>query len=459
MSAKYDMIIIGGGPSGMVAADLMARAGHRTALVEAEKLGGESAYHGTVPMKALLHATQTLDTARRASRFGLRTATLGYNFPSLFHWKDVAISRTGSAMSETYLRSVGVDVIIGNAHFIDKHTLAVGHTTITGKQFIIATGALPRVPNDIAGLSKLPILTPRTAFTLSRPPRTLFIIGAGATGCEFADFFATLGSQVTLADTQPRIMSQEDTEVSEVLEKVLAKRRGAKILSSVKITKIRREGLTYHITYLHGGAEHTAKADQVLLAAGKIPQTDLGLENAGINYSFNHDVGIPVNDYLQTSSPHIFAIGSVTGRYFYTHTGVQEARIAVHNALHRKKMVVDYTVVPRITFTTPEIASVGLSESQCLKRDLRLKKTVAALSSITRANINDEYDGFCKIMTDKTGQIIGATIAAPHAGEMIHELALAMQYGLTATQVAATMHAYPSWSEIVRTACANVSRT
>lgn len=455
---SYDMIVIGGGPSGMVAADLMTRSGHKTALVEAEKLGGENAHYGTIPMKALLHATQTLDTARRASRFGLRTSALGYNFPSLFHWKNVAISRTGSTMSETYLRSVGIDVINGSAHFIDRHTIAVGHTTLTAKQFIIATGATPRLPAEVTGITKLPVLTPRTAFELGRPPRTLFIIGAGATGCEFADFFATLGSQVTLADMQPRIMSQEDTEVSDVLESILTKRRGTKILTSVKITKISREGLTYRISYLHGGAEHHAKAEQVLVATGKMPQTDLGLENAGINYSYAHDYGIPVNDYLQTSMSHIYAIGSVTGQHFYTHTAVQEARIAAHNAVHRKKTAVNYEVMPRITFTTPEVASVGMSEAQCLKRDLRLKKAIAPLSSITRANINDEYDGFCKVMANKSGHIIGATIVAPHAGEMIHELALAMQYGLTAGQVAATIHAYPSWSEVVRTACANIAR-
>jgi pyruvate/2-oxoglutarate dehydrogenase complex dihydrolipoamide dehydrogenase (E3) component len=207
------------------------------------------------------------------------------------------------------------------------------------------------------------------------------------------------------------------------------------------------------VTYLRGGEQHVVKAEKILVTTSKSPQTDLGLENAGVEYSHK---GIEVNEHLQTNIPHIYAAGDVLGRYMYTHVGVYESRVVANNLLRKHKVATDYRAIPRVTFVTPEIASVGLTEADCLRRDLEIKKAVAPLNIISRSNVTDTRDGFCKVITDRGGVLIGGTVVGPHAGEIIHELTIAIQYGLTSAEVANAIHAFPSWSEIVRVACSKI---
>ncbi|MNS86015.1 Dihydrolipoyl dehydrogenase [compost metagenome] len=197
------------------------------------------------------------------------------------------------------------------------------------------------------------------------------------------------------------------------------------------------------------------RVDEILLAAGRAPSIDLGLENATVAYT---PKGIEVNDHLQTTAKHIFAAGDVLGRNSYTHTALLESRIAANNLLHKDKVVPDYTATPRVTFTYPGIASVGLREDDCLKRDLPINKSIAPLNIIARSNTADFRDGFVKIITDKKGVVLGATIVAPHAAEMIHELTLAVKHGLTASDIAQTPHAFLSWSEAIRVAAARLAQ-
>lgn len=448
----FDLIVIGSGAGGSVAADTVARAGKRVAIIEADILGGECPNYGCIPSKAFLHASQTYDVARTAKNYGLRMATMGYNYPSVRSFKDQAIRRTGAHNIEKYYRSIGISLFRGKAHFLSPNEISVNRRHLSGAKFLIATGARADIPS-IPGLDDTKYLTSRTALELTRPPKSLFVIGAGATGCELTELFATFGTKVSLADIAPRILPNEDEETSASLEQFLRNERSVKVLTKAKVIGLATDGPMTKVTYLRGGEQHVTKVEKVLITTSKKPNTDLGLENAGVDYSHK---GIEVNEYLQTSVSHIYASGDVLGHYMYTHTGVYESRIVANNILRRHKVSPDYSAVPRVTYTTPEVASVGMSEADCLRRDLDIKKAIAPLNMIARSNITNNRDGFCKVITDKSGTLIGGTIVGPHAGEAIHELTIAIAHGLSASDVASTLHAFPSWSEVVRVACSKI---
>lgn len=452
----YDLIVIGSGAGGSVAADIVSQSKWRVALVESDVLGGDVMSWGSIPSKALLRAAEVYDLAKNhGPNMGLRSASVGYNYPSVRAWKDLVVKRSGANNSDRYYNSKGVSVLKGEAHFLGSHELSVNRRRVTSKYFLIASGSTPAFGN-IQGLDKTPYLTARTALDVIRPPRTLFVVGGGSTGCEFAELFSIFGTKVHIAEEAARLLPREDEEVSELVTKNFKAKRGMNILSRTKVIRIAKEGIATKVTYLRGSEEHTVKVDQVLLATGKTPVVDIGLENAKVEYTKE---GIETNEHLQTSARHIYAAGDVLGRFMYAHSAIYESRIAAHNLLMPKRPVaLDYTAVPRVTFVSPEIASVGMSEADCLKRDLRIKVGLSPVNLIARSNIDNIRDGFVKIIANKHGEILGATVAAPHAGEIIHELTLAIQYGLTAAEVANTIHAFPSWSEAVRVACAKVKK-
>jgi len=225
-------------------------------------------------------------------------------------------------------------------------------------------------------------------------------------------------------------------------------------LTQSKVVSVQKDGLSKRVIISRGGVEKLVRVDEILIANEKTPNVDLGLENAGVQFTAD---GITVNEHLQTSVKYIFAAGEVLGKYSSTHTALMESQTAANNILHREKIAPDYTANPEIIFTNPEIATVGLSEDECLKRKISIKKAIAPLSIVARSNTSDFRDGFVKIITNKKGIILGASVVAPHAGEMIHELALAIKYGLTVYQVADTPHAFLSWSEAVRVAASKLS--
>lgn len=448
----YDLIVIGSGAGGSVAADIVAAAGKRVAIIEADMMGGQCPNWGCVPSKALLESAKVLNSARSASTFGIRASTAGFNYPSVKAWKDLAIKRTGAHSSAKYYQNKGIGVYHGHAHFISPHEVTVNRRHLSAENFLIATGS------DWARLNvpiseRVSVLTARTILDLPKPPKTLFIIGGGTVGVEFAELFASFGSKVYIAEEAPRLLPKEDQEVSQLTEAILAKRRGVHILTKAKITGIGVDGISPRIEFLRGGEQHSVKADHVLVAVGKVPNVDIGLENAGVEYSHR---GIETNEHLQTNVKHIYAAGDVLGRHMYTHVGVYESRIAAHNLLQKQKVSPDYKAVPRVTFIAPEIASVGKSEEDCLKRDMRIKTAIVPINVIGRSNVSNALDGFVKVITDRHGVLIGASVMCQNAGEVIHELTLAVQYGLTASQVANTLHAFPTWSEAVRIACAKI---
>lgn len=449
----YDLIVIGSGAGGSAAATIAARAGKKVAIIEADTFGGDSPNWSDVPTKALLHAAQLYDEARHGSRFGLRSGALGYNYPSLRAWKELAVKRTGAGGNRRYYENEGISTFNGVAHFLSPHEITVNRRHLSAGHFLIATGSHWVAPN-IQGLSDVSYLTPRTILEAMRPPKSLFIIGGGTIGVEIAQLMAIFGTKVYIAEIASRILPREDEEAGVLMERLLKEQKGATILTQTRTLAVVKDGMGKRVTYTRGGVEKSVRVDDVLIATGRVPSVDLGLENAAVAYT---PKGIEVNEHLQTSARHIFAAGDVLGHDSHTHTAILESRVAANNMLHKAKVTPDYTATPRLTFTYPGIASVGLSEDDCLKRDLAINKAVAPLNIIARSNTSDFRDGFVKIITDKKGVVLGATVVAPHAAEIVHELALAVKMQLNARDLALTPHAFLSWSEAVRVAAAKLS--
>lgn len=444
----FDLIVIGSGAGGSAAATIVARTGKKVAIVESEVFGGTSPNFGDVPTKSLLHAAQLFHEARHGERFGLRSATIGFNYPSLLAWKDMAVKRTGAAGNKKYYENEGITSIEGAAHFLSPHEITVNRRNYSAASFLIATGSSWKVP-DIKGLGTIDYATPETLFNSLRLPKSLFIVGGGETAVELAQFMGIFGTKVYIATSSSRLLPNYDNEVGESLHRFLSTQHGVTVLTNTETLAVERENIALRATYGHSGQEHSLRVDQLLIADTLEPNLDIGLENAGVEYTPN---GISVNDYLQTSVKHIYAAGNVLGRHPYTHAALLESRIAAHNLMHKNKLLPDYNGMPRVVFTRPGIASTGLGEKECINQNLKIKTALAPINIVSRSNTSDFHEGFVKIITDKKGTVIGATVMAPNADEIIHELALAVRYAMSAAQLAALPHAFLSWSEAVRVA-------
>ena len=447
----YDLIVIGSGAAGSVAAEIAARAGLKTAVVEAEMLGGSAPNLSDVPVGALLEAAHSFAKIQADANLGLRTANLGFNYPSVKNWKELAVRRSGASATGDYLTSRRVEVVRGRAHFISRNEISIGRRHLSSEKFLLATGSRNLIP-DIIGLENVDYLTPATAINLTKPPKTLAIVGAGATGVQFAELLAIFGTKVYLFEAKKRILSEFDDEVSRELVMVFAN-RGVEILTSSRVVEAASDGPLTRVKFLRGETEHTVKVEKILLAAGREPNTDLGLENAGVEYD---KTGIKVNEFLQTTSRNIWAAGDVLGRFANTHAAIYEARIAAHNLTSRDKQAASYGAVPRVVWTQPEVATTGLTENDLVREDVKFHRSLVANTAVARANIANFSAGFAKILTDQRGVILGATVVAPHAAETINELSLAIRAGLTAYQIAETLHPFGSWSEAIRLACAKI---
>lgn len=449
----YDLLVIGSGAGGSAAATIAAREGKKVAIVEANVFGGESPNWGDIPRKALLHAAHIYDEAKGAAKFGLRTNTVGYNYPSLQQWKDLAVKRTGAGNNRRYYENQGVTTFVGTARFVSPHEVTINRRHVSAARFLVATGADYSLP-DVVGLQEFGYQTPRTILSISRPPKSLYIIGGGGMALEIAQLMAIFGTQVYIAEIASRLLPKEDTEAGEHIEQLLKEQKGVVTLAQTRTLAVEKDGLGKRVTYTRGGTEKSVRVDDVLVATGRMPNVDLGLENASIEYT---PKGIEVNEYLQTSARHIYAAGDVLGESTETHTALLQSRVAAHNLFKKNRVVPDYTGTPRLVSTYPAIAAVGLTEDDCLRRDLAITTAIAPLSIIARSNVSNFSDGYVKLIADKKGVLLGATVVSPAAGEIIHELGLAIKYRLTAAQVADTPHAFLSWGEAVRVAAGKIS--
>ena len=446
----YDLVVIGSGDAGGEAALIAAKSGLKVALVEAKKWGGSNLNNTNLPLGAAMQAAMLYKKAIEGSRFGLSSGNLRYNYPTLQNWKNQAAKHAG-ANSKKIFEDAKIKCIDGTARFISKTEIAVGDKTICAKKYLIATGASVtdtgiKIPENVD------YYLPENALDIPRVPKNLFIVGAGSTGCELAQYFAALGSDVVIADIAGRLLPREDEEVGQVLDEVFHN-DGIKVLTQSRVVALEKDGSEKRVYFMRGGQEKSIKVDAIILCTGSTPNIDLGLNNADVKYARG---GIKVENTMQTSVRHIYAAGDVVGGNSSTEKAIMDARIAVAHIVGRSKQERNYTGLVRVTNTYPEVAQVGISEDDCIRRDRKIKKIVVPLQAVQKSKITDFYSGFVKLIFGKSGTLIGGTVMAPNAAIVAQELSYGVRYEMTAAEIAAVPHVANDWSELIRTAAERI---
>jgi pyruvate/2-oxoglutarate dehydrogenase complex dihydrolipoamide dehydrogenase (E3) component/uncharacterized membrane protein YdjX (TVP38/TMEM64 family) len=456
-----NLIVIGAGAGGLVSAYIAATVKAKVTLVEAHKMGGDCLNYGCVPSKALIKSAKLAHQMQHAERYGLnsipRTSDEGY---SLFSFKKImqriqeVITAIEPHDSVARYTGLGVEVLQGYAKIINPWTVEIalnggGKQVLTTRNIVIAAGARPFVP-PLPGLGEVGYVTSDTLWDtfakLDEVPRRLVVLGGGPIGCELAQSFARLGSQVTQVEMATRLMLREDAEVSQLVAKALSA-DGVQVLTGHKALRCELMGTIKVLIVEHAGAELRIEFDQLLCAVGRVARlTGYGLEDLGIPVQRT----VEINEYLQTLYPNIYAVGDVAGPFQFTHTAAHQAWYAAVNALFGdlKKFKADYSVIPWATFTDPEVARVGLNEQDAKEQGVAFEVTRYGIDDLDRAIADSEAHGFVKVLTvPGKDRILGVTIVGTHAGDLLAEWVLAMKHGLGLNKILGTIHTYPTLSE------------
>ncbi len=458
---RYHLLVIGGGPAGLVAAAGAAGLGARVALVEKHLLGGDCLNVGCVPSKALLRCARAAAEARRADRFGVRVGGVEVDFAAVMERMRRLRAELSHHDSAARFRELGVDVFLGEGRFTSPHTFEIGGQTIRFSRACIATGArAAKLP--IPGLDEVEALTNETVFSLTALPARLAVIGAGPIGCELAQAFARFGSQVTLFEAMPHILPREDQDAAMVVAQALMADgvtiRCGREPCPAKIVRLARRGdeRVVHIETPDGTEELVV--DQVLVGVGRAPNVEgLGLEAAGVEYDRS---GIRVDEHLRTTARHIFAAGDVCSQYRFTHAADAMARIVIANALFFGRGKATALTIPWCTYTDPEIAHVGLYPQQAAERGIAIDTFRIDFSQVDRAVLDGSTEGFVKVHVRKgSDRIVGATIVGPHAGDLISEISVAMAGGVGLGRLSSVIHPYPTLAEAIKKAADAYRRT
>ena len=440
MAVDYDIVIIGGGSGGLVIASAAAQLKAKVALVEKDRLGGDCLWYGCVPSKSLIHAARVAHEVKNGSRFGIYTNTPKINFAEANGHVAKVIKAIEPHDSPERFRGLGVEVIFGSGQFTDRETFEVNGRQLKARAFVISTGSRAAIP-PVPGLKEAGYLTNEEVFSLQERPNSLAVIGAGPIGCELGQSFYRLGSEVTIIASRDQIMPKEDPEAAAVVQQEM-EAEGISILTKARVKSVE----VVNGKKVVQAGEHEVAVDEILVSAGRSPNVDsLNLEAAGVEYDKK---GIKVNEKLQTTNPRIYGCGDVIGGYQFTHVAGYEAVVALTNALFFPFSKIKYEVIPWATFTDPELARVGMDEKQARERygdDVCVLKQDFA--GVDRAQAEAATAGFAKIITRNNGQILGAHIVGPSAGELIHEIVLAMSNKLKVSALTG-IHVYPTLSEI-----------
>lgn len=433
---EYDLAIVGGGAAGLIAADFAVHAGAKAVLLENDRIGGDCTWTGCVPSKSLIKVATVAHHARIAARYGVHVTPPAVNMAEVRSYMQGTIEQIYAPTEPDNLRRKGMNVLLGPTRFLDSHTLQVGEQRIWARKILICTGAEPKIPT-VSGLDAVPYATYQQIFDNDRLSQHLLVIGGGPIGCEIAQAYRRLGSEVTIF--AERLLRSEEPEVSVIMGKVFAQEGIRQIAARAKTARRNGDGITIE------SGSGSATGDLLLVAVGRVPRVQgFGLEAAGVHCS---EHGIQVNEHLQTSASHIYAAGDVIGGPQYSHLAGWQGFQAVRNALFPGNNRGSTDALPRITFTAPEVAQIGLTEQAARERfrgDLQIK--AFDIGRVDRAVNEDDHLGLLKIIARRNGLIVGASIVGERAGEAITEISVAMRNRLSLSDLAATVHPYPTYS-------------
>jgi pyruvate/2-oxoglutarate dehydrogenase complex dihydrolipoamide dehydrogenase (E3) component len=445
---RYNLVVIGGGTAGLVSAVGAAGLGARVALVEKHFMGGDCLNVGCVPSKAIIRAARAIASVREAADYGAivppgATADFGKVMERMRRLRaDISPHDSAKRFSE-----LGVDIFLGAGKFTGPDSIEVGGQDLRFSKAVIATGARAAAP-PIPGLKDVPYLTNETLFSLTELPKRLGIIGAGPIGCEMAQSFARFGSEVYLIEAVHGILPREDRDAAEIVLETM-KGDGVKLLCCGKNLKLAKDPDGVRLQVESHGEGYDQLVDQLLVAVGRAPNVEgLGLETVGVEFDKK---GVKVNDCLQTTNPRIYACGDICSPYQFTHAADFMARIVIQNALFKGRAKASSLIIPWATYTSPEIAHVGLYEKEAKTQGIEVDTFTQEMSTVDRAILDGETDGLVRIHVRKgTDEIVGATVVATHAGDMIGELTLAMKGKLGLKTIGGTIHPYPTQAEAIR---------
>ncbi|HEV2843822.1 MAG TPA: mercuric reductase [Thermoanaerobaculia bacterium] len=450
---RYHMVVVGAGTAGLVSAAGAAGLGAKVALVERHLMGGDCLNVGCVPSKGVIRAARSWRDAREAAaRFG-GPAVARDDGDVGFAMERMRRIRAGISVHDSARRfqGLGIDVFLGDGRFVSPDTVEVGGKRLRFRRAVIATGGRAAEP-PVPGLAEAGFRTNETIFNLTELPGRLVVVGGGPIGCELAQAFARLGSQVTLVDMSPHVLPREDADAAEIVQKAMIG-DGVRLELGIKLVEVKRHGAERVVVVERDGQRQEIAADEILIAIGRAPNVEgLGLEAAGVRYGKK---GVEVDDNLRTSNPHIFACGDVSARYQFTHIADAQARIVIQNALFFGRSKSSALTVPWCTYTSPEIAHVGMYEKDAKEKGIEVETLTIPFSSVDRAILDGDDEGFLRVHVEKgskDGKILGATLVAAHAGDMIGELCLAITHGIGLGKIASVIHPYPTQGEVVKKA-------
>jgi pyruvate/2-oxoglutarate dehydrogenase complex dihydrolipoamide dehydrogenase (E3) component len=448
-ASRYNLVVIGAGTAGLVCAAGAAGLGAKVALIERHLMGGDCLNVGCVPSKALIRAARAAAAVRDAGRFGVQVPD-GVNVDFGQAMERMRRLRAAIAPHDSARRftDLGIDVFIGDGRFVDAHTVEVAGKRLAFKKAVIATGARAAAP-PIKGLGEISYLTNETVFSLAELPRRLAVIGAGPIGCEMAQSFARFGSEVFLVETAHGILPREDADASSIVFESM-QRDGVNLLCCGKKLKLAKaDGGKIRLSVESHGKAYDEVVDQLLVAVGRAPNVEnLGLDAAGVAFTKK---GVQVSDQLQTTRLNIYAAGDICSPYQFTHAADFMARIVIRNALFFGRSKASALTIPWCTYTEPEIAHVGLHEKQAQEQGMEVDTFTRELTEVDRSILEGHTNGLVRVHVRKgTDKIVGATIVAANAGDMISEITLAMTHKLGLRHIADTIHPYPTQAEAIR---------
>ena len=443
----YDMIIIGGGAAGLTVAAGAAQLGAKTALIEKDRLGGDCLFYGCVPSKTLIKSAKVYHYARNLRAFGLPEIDVPpCNLKSVMDHVKKVIDKVAVHDSVERFQGMGVDVIFGSPEFVSDHEVRMNGRTLSGSRFTIATGSRPMI-FPIEGLQRTGFITNVEIFSQEDLPGRLVVLGAGPIGAELAHAFVRLGSKVTLIDVLESPLNFEDPDIADVVIRQMVD-DGISLRMESKAKRTYRDG-SHKVMVVESreGNEEDIACDEILVATGRRPNIEgLNLEAAGVNYTKR---GIETDDRMQTSTKHIYAAGDVNGKFPFTHVAGAEGSIIVRNGIMHIPGKINYNMTPWVTFTDPEIASIGYNEKRAEEQGIRYDIHVEEYEEVDRALAESEYQGKIKILTESgSDKIIGVQIVGLHAGELIGSSILALNKKMKLSDLATPIFAYPTLSEI-----------